>query len=174
MKNLAAILLYLNSQKTSLGETPWLTGHHGMPEVSLFIFLLSPCYLQDMMPCHWSSSDFYRECYGFERALLLSGAFYLTPFLLVSRPSWDRQFNLNISRDSCWYFRNIGPARLFVWITTIQERVYSATFIQALWSVDCVNNLLTGFELFSRQVKHVKGLMHYLLSHRATPSTIKF
>ena len=38
-----------------------------------------------------------------------------------------------------------------------------------------VNNLLlTGFELFLRQVKHVKSLFLYPFSHRATQSTINF
>ena len=36
------------------------------------------------------------------------------------------------------------------------------------------NLLLTGFELFSRQAKHVKGLIFYRFSHRATQSTINF
>ena len=36
------------------------------------------------------------------------------------------------------------------------------------------NLLLTGFELFSRQVKHVKGLILYPFSHRPTQSTINF
>ena len=36
------------------------------------------------------------------------------------------------------------------------------------------NLLLTGFELFSRQGKHVKGLTLYPFTHRATKSTINF
>ena len=36
----------------------------------------------------------------------------------------------------------------------------------ALWPPDHVNNLLlTGSEIFSRQVKHIKILMPYLFSH---------
>ena len=36
----------------------------------------------------------------------------------------------------------------------------------ALWPPDLVNNLLlTGSEIFSRQVKHIKILMPYLFSH---------
>ena len=36
------------------------------------------------------------------------------------------------------------------------------------------NRLLLEFELFSRQVKHVKGLILYSFSDRATQSTIDF
>ena len=31
-----------------------------------------------------------------------------------------------------------------------------------------------GFEIFSRQVKHVKSLLHYPFSHEATQSAITF
>ena len=36
------------------------------------------------------------------------------------------------------------------------------------------NMLLTGFQLFSRQVKHVKGLIIYPFSRRAAQPTINF
>ena len=47
-KTYQLLLLTLNSQKLLLGETP---------------------YLRDTMPRHWSSSDFQRESYGFERVV---------------------------------------------------------------------------------------------------------
>ena len=67
---------YSKQLKTHFGETPWLTGHHATPLVTCF--LLSPCYLQDAMPCQWSSSDFTASATDFRECLLLSGIFYLT------------------------------------------------------------------------------------------------
>ena len=70
-------------------------------------FLLWPCYLQGTKPCRWSSSDFLPWAHS---------------FLLFSRPPWGRQFKLNISGASCWYFRNIARVPLFVWMTTIHNK----------------------------------------------------
>ena len=55
-------------------------------------------------PCHASGHlVIYRECSGFERAFsTLRRFFTLHSFLLVSRPPWGRQFNLKVSRASCW------------------------------------------------------------------------
>ena len=86
---------------------------------------LSPCYLQDTMPSQWSSSDILPRVLRIGESVLYSQAF----FLLVLRPTWDRQFNLNISRTSCWYFQNIASARLFVWIILIHKKIYRLTSI---------------------------------------------
>ena len=87
------------------------------------LFWLSQCYLQGTMPCQWSSSDFLSWVLRIWESLFYSQAFFaLHSFLLVSRPPWGRKFNLNISRASRWYFRNIAPAQLFVWITTIHNK----------------------------------------------------
>ena len=88
-----------------------------------FVFLLSPCYLQDTMPCQWTSSDFLLWVLRIWESDFNTQAFFtLHSFLLVSRPPWGRQFNLNISSVSCWYFQNIAPAQLFVWIKTIHNK----------------------------------------------------
>ena len=63
-----AILLTPNSQKTPFGETSWLTGCHAMPCHWSFLFLLSPCYLQNAIPCQWSSRDLPRVLRIWERA----------------------------------------------------------------------------------------------------------
>ena len=69
----------------------------------LFAFLLSPCYLQDTMPCQWSSSEFLpRVLWIWENVFYSQTFFTLQSFLLVFRLPWERQFNLNISRVSWW------------------------------------------------------------------------
>ena len=56
-----------------------------------FVFLLSPCYLQDTMPCQWSSSDVLPQVLRIWESVFYSQAFFtLHSFLLVSRPSWGR------------------------------------------------------------------------------------
>ena len=65
------------------------------------------CDLRDTIQHHWSPATsnppFYRECCGFGRAFFtLRRYFTLHSFLLVLRPPWGRQFNLNVSRASCW------------------------------------------------------------------------
>ena len=42
-----------------------------------FVFLLPPCYLQDAMPCQWSSSGFPVSATDLTEHFLLSGVFYL-------------------------------------------------------------------------------------------------
>ena len=66
-----------------------------------FVFLLSPCYLQDTMPCQWSSSDLPWVLQIWESIFYSQAFFTLHYFLLVSRPPWDQQFNLKVSRVSC-------------------------------------------------------------------------
>ena len=101
-----------------------------MPRHWSLCFLLSPCYLQDTMPCQWSFSDFLPRVLRIRESVFYSQAFFtLHSFLLVLRSSWGRQFNLNVSSGSCWYFWNIAQARLFVWITTIHNKVYRVTSI---------------------------------------------
>ena len=129
----------------------------------------TPCHASDHLVIFTASATYLRERF------LLSGIFlyFLHSFLLVSRPPWGRQFNLKVSRVSCWYVRNIALARLFVWITTIRKGVMVGRSIQALWLADHVKNLLLKrFELSSRQAKRVKILTFYPLSHRPAQSTM--
>ena len=59
-------------------------------------------------PCHASGHlVIYRECYGFERAFFT----FHSSFLLVSRLPRGREFNLKVSRASCWSSKHsLGPA----------------------------------------------------------------
>ena len=120
-KKFISAFVFLTKLKKPFSK--WLTGHHVAPLVTL-LFLLSPCYLQDTMPSQWSSNDV------LPRVLRIWVRFFiLHSFLLVLRPLWDWQFSLNIIRASCWYFRNIYPIRLFVWIATIHNKKYRVTSI---------------------------------------------
>ena len=132
LKNLPAIFTNSKQSKTPFGRnsvtygTPCHARGH-------FVFLLSPCYVEDTMPHQWSFSDLPWVLRIWESVFYSPAFFTLHSLLLASRPSWGRQFNLNISRVSCWYLRNIAPAWLFVWITTIHKKVYSGS-IMAAWS----------------------------------------
>ena len=87
--------------KTSFGETPWLTGHHITPLVTLFFYYHHVTY---RMPCHVGGHLVILPWvqWIWESIFLSQVCFALHSFLLVSRPPWGRQFNLNISRASCW------------------------------------------------------------------------
>ena len=90
----------------------------------------TPCHAIGLLVIFTVSAADLRERF------LLSGVFTLHSFLLVLSPTWGRKFNLNISRNSCWYFRNIPPAQLFAWIITIHRSVYSGISISLMtgWS----------------------------------------
>ena len=82
-----------------------------MPRHWPLCFLLSPCYLQDTMQCQWSSSDLPRVLRIWESVFYSRAFFTLHSFLLVSRHPWGRQFNLKVSRPSCWSSKHSpGPA----------------------------------------------------------------
>ena len=110
---------------------------YGIPchAIDHFVFLLSPFYLHDTMPCQWSTSDLPRVLRIWESVFYSQAFFTLHHFLLVLRPLWGRQFNLNISGASFWYFRNIAPARLFVWITTIHNKIYRCNFYLSVTTI---------------------------------------
>ena len=113
-------------------------------------FLLSPCYLQDTMPCQWSSSDLPQVLRILKQRLLLSDLFYLT--LLPAGFKAQPQFNLKVSRTSHWSSKH-SPARLFVWITTIHKRITLVSLYLSVMAGRPTKNVpLTGFELFSQQV----------------------
>ena len=84
----------------SFGETPWLTGRHVTPLVTLFF--VSPCYLHDAMPCQWSSSDLLWVLQIWESFFYPQAFFTLHSFLLVQSFPGSRQFNLKGSRAPCW------------------------------------------------------------------------
>ena len=142
-----------------------------MPRHWSLCFLVSPCYLQDIMPCQWSSSG--RDCYGFERAFFyFSGAFSLHSFLLVLRLPWSRKFNLKVSRASCWSSKHShGPTiclnhnnpqkgyggRFFLWFT-------------AGWL--CEESAPYGIQTIFTTSRVVKSCTTYPFGHRAIQSVI--
>ena len=76
----------------------------------LFVFLLSQCYLQDTMPCQWSSSEFLlRVLWIWENVFYSQTFFTLHSFLLVFRLLWDRQFNPNIAQGFMVIFSKHSP-----------------------------------------------------------------
>ena len=84
-------------------------------------FLVSPCYLQDAMSCQWSSSDLPRVLQIWESVFYFQAFFTLHFFLLVLRDSYGRQFNLKVSRVSCWSLKR-SPGSTIAWITGMQKR----------------------------------------------------
>ena len=69
-------------------------------------FLVSPCYLQDAMPCQWSSSDLPRVLRIWESVFYCQAFSTLHSFLLVLRLPWGQQFNLKVSRILCWSLKH--------------------------------------------------------------------
>ena len=104
-----------NSQKLPVGETPRLTGCYAMPGVTLF-FWLSPsqCYLEDAMPCQWSSSSFWWSTASATdlRERLLSGVFYLTLLPASMKASLGAGSSTLMLAGLHADLRNIAPARL--------------------------------------------------------------
>ena len=103
-RKLPAIFADSKQSKTPFGETPWLTGRYAT-HWSL-CFLLSPCYLQETMPCQWSSSNLPRVLRIWESVFYSQEFFTLHSFLLVSRTPWGWQFNLKVSKASCWSLKH--------------------------------------------------------------------
>ena len=98
------ILLYYwvkNLLETPFGETPWLTGRHATPLVTLLFGTASATDLRERF--------------------LLSGIFYLTfhpaGFRCLPGAGGSTSKLAGFHAD----LRNIAPAQLFVWITTIQK-----------------------------------------------------
>ena len=79
-----------------------------------FVFLLSPCYLQDTMPCQWSSSDFTLRATDLRERFLLSGIFYLTLLPAGFKASLGAGSSTSKLAGLHADLRNIVPAQLFV------------------------------------------------------------
>ena len=60
-----------------------------MPHHWSLCFLLSPCYLQDVMPCQWSSSDLPQVLQLWDRVFYSQAFFTLHSSLLVLRLPWE-------------------------------------------------------------------------------------
>ena len=77
-----------------------------MPRHWSLCFLVSPCYLQDAMPCQWWSSDLPLVLWIWESVSYSQALFTLYSFLLISRFPWGWQFNLKVRRASCWSLKH--------------------------------------------------------------------
>ena len=145
-------LLALNNLKTPFGETPWLTGRHTTPLVTLFFGTASATDLRELFTVFYSQAFFY---------LTLLPGFY------GAGSSSSKLAGLYAD------LQNIAPAQLFCWITTIHKIGIVVGSVYGLQLAGYVKNLLiTGFELFWRQAVYIKNRMAYLLGHRAIHSEI--
>ena len=139
-KNFLAIFADTKLSKTPFRETPWLTGRHVTPSVTLFFIITVLLTGHHAMPV----------LRILKQRLLLSDLFYLT--LLPAGFKAQPQFNLKVSRTSHWSSKH-SPARLFVWITTIHKRITLVSLYLSVMAGRPTKNVpLTGFELFSQQV----------------------
>ena len=97
-----------------------------MPLVTLFFNVTSVTYVA---LCHASGHLLiYRECYGFERAFLLSGVFLpCTPSCFLKGFPGDDN---STSKSAGFHddLQNIVLARLFVWKTVIHKRFICGRF----------------------------------------------
>ena len=136
-------------------------------------FLVSPCYLQDAMPCLWSSSDLPRVLRIWESIFYCQAFLSLHSFLLVLRLSWGWLFNLKVSRASCWSLKH-SPGPTIVQITAIHKRgilVGSIYVPKASFEVRVPkprNLPLTGFEPASLKVPVVSSCLSRRLGHRVS------
>ena len=149
--------------------------------------------LRDTMPRLWSLVFYYHHvtyrtlCHASGHLVILprvlrisESAFYsqafftLHSFLLVSRPPWGWQFNLKVSRASCWFSNHShGPAICFNH-NNPQKELYWWVYLRLMVGWSREQSAPHRFEPFWRQVKHVKSLMLYPFSHRATQSATSF
>ena len=94
METFICPLLILNSLCISYHiKTPFqrnsvlLTGHHAAPVLTLYF--KHQCYLQDTMPCQWSSGDLPRVLRISESVFYSQAFFILHTFRHFSRLPWD-------------------------------------------------------------------------------------
>ena len=85
-QKLLAIFANFEQPKTPFGTLRDL--RDAMPRHWSLCFLLSPCYLQDAMPCEWSSSDLPRVLRIWESIFYSQVFFTLQSFLLALRLPW--------------------------------------------------------------------------------------
>ena len=99
-----------------------------MPCHAIGLFFFYYHHVTYRTPSHGSGHlVIYHECYGSERErLLLSGVFYLTLLPASFKASLGAGSSTSMLAGFLPDLRNIVPARLFVWITTIHKRVILA------------------------------------------------
>ena len=133
-------------------------------------FLGSPCYFQDAMPCQWSSGDLPQVLWTWESIFYFLVFFTLLSFLLVLRLPWDGQFNLKVSRASCWSSKH-SPSPTICLNHSNPQKGYVGRFYFSFMAGRPTKNLLVkGFKLFSQQAGYVKS--HMTFGNRAIQSVI--
>ena len=123
-----------------------------MPRHWSLCFLVSPCYLQDAMPCQWSSSDLPRVLRIWESVFYSQAFFTLHSFLLVLR-----------------FLRNIAPARLFAWFTAIHKKFICGRFYLRFTAGRLRNEEFATYRNWTLFAigEHARGLMLYPFGHWA-------
>ena len=162
-KNLIVILLILNKSTKC-----WLFCFADFEQVVILLtaaqlvrppsvtypLLCSTCVTYGMLR-HWSPATshppFYRECYGFERALFTRRRFLpYTPSCFFQSFSGSWQFNLKVSRASCWSSKH-SPGPTICLNHSNPQKFYTGRFYLGVMAGRLMKNLLlTGFKLFSR------------------------
>ena len=125
-------------------------------------------------PCYASGHlVIYRECYGFERALL-TVRWFLRYTLSCWFPGFPGAGSLTLNLAGLHAdFWNIAPSQLFVWITTILKRgimvgsVYGPNASFEVRVPQPWNLLITGFEPEFLKVLYVNSHLFWRLCHRA-------
>ena len=119
----------------------WLTGCYDTPLVtSSFPPILLPQVL-----LIWESV-FYSQVF-----------FTLHSFLLVSRTPWGRQFNLKVSRASCWSSKHSPGPTICLNHSNPQWNYVGMFYIRVTASYEAWRMSLTRFELFSWQVSMLEA-----------------
>ena len=93
----------------------------------------------------------YRECYGFERAFFTLRHFLsYTPSCFFQGFPGNRQFNLKVSKASCWSSKH-SPGPAISLNHSNPQKFYTGRFYLGVTAGRLMKNLLlTWFELFSR------------------------
>ena len=148
VKKLSSYFVDLEQSKTPFGEIPWFLGCHATPMITFFF--VSPCYLQNALPCQWSSSDL-PKCYGFERAFFTRRYFLpYTSYCCFQGFPGSRQLNLKASRASCWSPKHSPGPTICLNHNNPQKRYSGRFYLRVMASQQMKKLSLAGFELFSQ------------------------
>ena len=131
-------------------------------------FLVSPCYLQDAMPCQWSSSDLPRVLRIWESVFYSQAFFTLHFFLLVLRLRWGQQFNLKVSRVLCWSLKHSPGPAICLNHSNPQKR-YGGRFYLRVTAGRLSNEESVSYRIWTLFAigEHARSLMLYPFGHRA-------
>ena len=102
-------------------------------------------------PCHAKGHlVIYRECYGFERVFLTLRCFLTyTPSCWFQNLLGSRQFNLKVSRVSCWFSKH-SPGPTICWNHNNPQKRYVGRFYLRVTAGRLMKKLpLTRFKFFS-------------------------